>query len=276
MNNQLENTVLRRSQFIGTICNEVELRDFNLKEVADQAEEGAPRHTHQNAHFLLIISGLYITSARNVDHPSSTSTLIFNPAGTTHSDRFQPRGGRFFAVSLKSENLGYQETAIDLMDRPIGFGGGEVSWLGSKLYREFQNQDEVSAMIMTGLALELVGHTLRKNVKPDVSMPPWLGQVQELIHDRFSEPLTVREIAQAVGVHPVYLVRAFRKHNRLTVGEYLRKVRVEFACRQILDSNAPLAHVAVNAGFYDQSHFTRTFKRLTGVTPTKYRSLFHS
>ena len=269
---QPEKTLLKRGDFIGRLCKQIELREFILKELVDRTEDEVPRHIHEDAHFLFIIDGLYITSARGVGNLCSSATLIFNPPGTTHHDRFHKRGGRFFTVSLTSETLGRLQSPTNLTDHPVGFSGGEVSWLGSKLYKEFQNPDEVSAVVMEGLALELLGCTLRSRVRLP-SPPGWLQLAHQLIHDRFTEPLTVSEIAQTVGAHPVYVARVFRKHYRLTIGEYLRRLRVEFACRQIQLTDVPLSHIAAAAGFYDQSHFTRTFKRLTGMTPTEYRAV---
>lgn len=98
-NMQAGKTLLKRGDFIGRLCKEVDLRDFTLKEIVDRTEEEIPRHTHEDAHFLLIIDGLYLTSARNVEQLCSSSTLIFNPSGTTHRDRFHTRGGRFLTVS---------------------------------------------------------------------------------------------------------------------------------------------------------------------------------
>lgn len=272
-NMQLGKTLLKRGDFIGRLCKEIDLRDFTVKEIVDRAEEEVPRHTHEGAHFLLIIDGLYITSARGVDHLCSSSALIFNPPGTTHCDRFHSKGGRFLTVSIKPDAPGCGQSSMGLAEHPVGFSGGEVSWLGLALYKEFRKPDEMSPIVMEGLALELVGRTLRSRIKSDASPPRWLQLANQLINDRFAEPLTVSEIARSVGSHPVYLVRAFRKHYGLTVGEYLRKLRVEFACRQMSRTDAPLAHVAAAAGFYDQSHFTRTFKRLTGMTPTEYRAI---
>jgi AraC family transcriptional regulator len=74
-----------------------------------------------------------------------------------------------------------------------------------------------------------------------------------------------------VGVHPDHLVHAFRRQYHCTVGEYVRQLRIEFACRQITSSDMPLAEIAVEAGFADQSHFTKTFKRLVGMTPSEFQ-----
>ncbi len=273
MSKQATNALLKRGDFIGRLSREVELREFILKEIVDRADEEVPRHTHKDAHFLYIVHGRYITSASGMDQTCSSSTLIFNPAGTTHRDHFHTRGGRFFTVSLKPHSLDMLQRSINLIERPVGFSNGEVTRLGSKLYKEFQNGDELSSLVMEGLLLELLGHTLRSQVREDKSAPCWLQLAHQLIQDRFTEPLTIREIAQTVGAHPVYLVSAFRKHYRFTVGEYLRKLRIEFACRQISLNDSPLSQIAAAAGFYDQSHFTRTFKRHTGMTPTEYRAI---
>jgi AraC family transcriptional regulator len=83
----------------------------------------------------------------------------------------------------------------------------------------------------------------------------------------------VAEIARAAGVHPVYLARTFREHHGMTIGEYVRKLRIEHACRLISTTGAPLSEIALAAGFCDQSHFSRTFKRVTGSSPAEYRRL---
>ncbi len=63
----------------------------------------------------------------------------------------------------------------------------------------------------------------------------------------------------------------FNKYYQSTVGDHLRGLRLEFACREMVTSDAPLSQIALAAGFSDQSHFSRMFKRHMGVSPTKYR-----
>jgi AraC family transcriptional regulator len=93
-----------------------------------------------------------------------------------------------------------------------------------------------------------------------------------MIKARFLEHLTLSDIAADVGVHPVTLAREFRHHYQCTVGEIIRRERIGFACRELLSSGKPLADVAISSGFYDQSHFARTFKKTVGITPTQYRA----
>jgi AraC family transcriptional regulator len=85
--------------------------------------------------------------------------------------------------------------------------------------------------------------------------------------------VTLAGVAEAVGVHPSHLARSFRCAYGKTVGEYARALRLDWATAQLALEDATLAEIAVRAGFADQSHFTRAFRRQTGVTPGRYREL---
>jgi AraC family transcriptional regulator len=103
--------------------------------------------------------------------------------------------------------------------------------------------------------------------------PRWLLRAQELVHARFREPLRVGEVARAVEVHPAHLARAFRRHFGVSLGSYVRRLRLEWAAAELARAESPLASVALAAGFADQSHFSRMFKLHTGLTPRVYRRL---
>jgi AraC family transcriptional regulator len=92
------------------------------------------------------------------------------------------------------------------------------------------------------------------------------------MHEDAARPLSLAELAELAGVHPVHLAASFRRCYGTTVAAYLRQLRIELACRELARSDAPLADVALAAGFADQSHFGRTMKRILGVTPAAFRA----
>jgi len=92
-----------------------------------------------------------------------------------------------------------------------------------------------------------------------------------IVDQRFAEPLSLAIVARHVGVHPVHLARTFRRVYRTTFASYVRQLRIDFAQRQLAGS-AALSEIAYAAGFCDQSHFARCFKRHTGLTPAAYRA----
>lgn len=106
---------------------------------------------------------------------------------------------------------------------------------------------------------------------PSAAAPRWLLRVRDRIHADPGSRITLGELAADAGVHPVHLATAFRRYFGLTAARYRRRLRVEYACRAIASSESPLAEVALDAGFADQSHLGRAFRRAVGMTPAAYR-----
>jgi AraC family transcriptional regulator len=266
--------VLSYGNFIGTVRNDVQISNFSLSEVLDIAEDEIPKHTHEDAHFLLVLQGLYISTAKNVEDYCSPGTLIFNPIGTTHRDRFHTRGGRFFTVSLKPQVLKRIQDPYDLSTQPTGFKSGSLPWLAARLYREFKEKDALSPLVFEGICLELLAHTVRRESQIQKEPPRWLKLAHELLQDRCLEPITVGEVATTVGIHPFHLTRTFRKFFNCSPAEFLRKCRIKRASLLLTDLRLSLAQVALASGFPDQSQFTKSFRSATGLTPGDYRKLF--
>lgn len=101
--------------------------------------------------------------------------------------------------------------------------------------------------------------------------PQWIQHVDDLIRERYCEPLSLAGIARCVGVHPVYLARAFRKCHGRSVSEYLRAVRVTAALAKA--DEMPLGQAATECGFSDQSHFCRSVRMELGRSPRGLRRL---
>ena len=93
----------------------------------------------------------------------------------------------------------------------------------------------------------------------------------EYINDNFSEEVRLKDIAGAVGMSMFHLARTFRASTGVTLHRYLIRARVEKVKALLLDSDQGLAAIADSAGFSDQSHMNKTFKRFTSTTPRLFR-----
>ena len=151
-----------------------------------------------------------------------------------------------------------------------------MSQLCAKLYREFNKTDTAAKLAIEGLALELLAEAARQPYPGTGAAPPWLRQAREMIVEYFPETLKLTQIAAEVGVHPVYLATAFRQKFGVTIGEFVRKLRIEHACAELMKGELPLTAIALQAGFVDQSHFSKVFKLYVGMTPHKYRNIVRS
>src|SRR5260370_5727054 len=140
---------------------------------------------------------------------------------------------------------------------------------------ELRMPDSITPFAVEGLVLELLALAARRQntdaIGAERRSPRWLGEARALLHDRDRENLRLADIAGAVGVHPVHLARVFRLRYGTPVGSYARGLRLTWAAGRLRDSDDAIARIAHEAGFFDQSHFTRAFKQFFGVTPLAYR-----
>ena len=154
----------------------------------------------------------------------------------------------------------------------VDFQNPLLTTLTARLYGEFRRMDSISSLALEGVTLEMIAEVSRLSVrKPSLPFTCRVERAKEIIHAHFSDHLTLSFIAESIGTHPVYLAREFRRRYHCTVGEYVRHLRIQFACHEMANSDATIAEIASASGFFDQSHFTSTFKRLTGTTPAEYR-----
>lgn len=264
-----------KERFHGESLKSRSVSGFVLSECKYPPHFETPLHAHERAMFCLAVEGAYTARYGPKTCTCEPSSLLFHAANEMHSVHFQKSGGRFFIMEVEPwwlERVREQGAAIDLSS---DFKGGSLAMFGMNLYQEFLAMDEVSPLIVEGLMLAIVGDASRRAAADATSRPPrWLEQARQLMRDRFTETLTLAEIAREVGVSPSYLAQMFHKHYFNTVGGYLRQLRLEFARREMAASNAPLCQIALAAGFSDQSHLTRMFRRHMGISPAQYRESF--
>lgn len=104
------------------------------------------------------------------------------------------------------------------------------------------------------------------------SEPLRIRRVLEFLHAHATEPISLSGLASSLDWTPAHLSRAFRKHVGMPPYAYLLQLRVAIG-RRALSNGATIACAALAAGFADQSHFTREFRRRTGTTPGAYQAV---
>ena len=140
---------------------------------------------------------------------------------------------------------------------------------------------ETPALAKQSALLELLIFWISRHAEPNPTPGPLKAEhglakkVRDLIEDRFSEDLSLAELAAAAGLSAYHLIRIFRQSTGLTPHAYLTQTRLSRA-RQELHGPARLADLAAWAGFCDQGHFTRLFKRRFGLTPAAYRNFLQN
>lgn len=259
--------LLRHGEFYGMRDARREAAGFSLAIAAADPARPVARHTHEDAHFILLLDGHYLSSARGAGHLHAEPALIYNPPGITHQDTFPDCRGRFLGISVARAR--FAEAAEVATPSEIAVRLWEPGALAVAQRIAHAVACDAPVFSLEAACLELIGAFVRGDTgrRP----PRWLVRAREVLHDRACEELAMSGVARDAGVHPVYLARAFRRFFGCTPADYQRRCRVERAAHLVRATDRPLAEIAAGCGFVDQSHLTRSFARTFGTSPGAYR-----
>jgi AraC family transcriptional regulator len=253
----------------GVLSRSADVNGFTVAELRFAPGYVQPEFEPELPYLALVLEGGLEKTFRLRTMHLARASAVTMPAGAEHGARFGSNGARIIIVRPKRES----SPAARCLDRLLELRDGRLSWLGWRLAAELRASDTAAPLAAEGFALELLAMTSREH-GAELRLrrtPPWLRTAEELLRERVGERLGLAELADSVGVHPTHLARAFRARYGLSVGEYGRRLRLAWAAAQLAGGDTPLATIATEAGFADQAHFTRLFKRQVGTTPARYR-----
>jgi AraC-like DNA-binding protein len=263
-------------RFYGTLRQRAEVAGIGLSETVYGADARLPVHTHESPYFCLVLKGHYAEACGRQQRLCRPAMLVYHPAGEAHSNRFGREGGACFNLEFGAAWAPRLRAASPTFAAPAVFTDHATAGLAAQLRHEFHVMDDVSALAIESLALEILVAAVRQRTRAaELRRPPqWLQQAAELIRARHAGPLTLGEIAAAAHRHPVHVARQFRRHYGSTIGDYIRRLRLEDACRRLTSTDEPLVMIALACGFAGQAHFSSAFKRAKGLSPRQYRDAF--
>jgi AraC family transcriptional regulator len=249
----------------------LELDGFGVTEAWFPAHEVLARHTHDRACVAVMLDGSFDLHLTGKAYHCAPTSVFTEPAGEGHANFMGAGGAHVVVVQPDPSRTELLRPFAGLLDRTTHSHHAGMAERASRLARELDGPDDLSLLAAEGIVLEMLVDLTRRATGGTSRPPRWLLRAQEVLHARFAEPIRTVEVASAVGVHPAHLARGFRTHFRLSMGSYVRRLRLDWAALELVRSDDSLATVALAAGFADQSHFTRFFKRHTGQTPNAYR-----
>jgi AraC family transcriptional regulator len=202
-------------------------------------------------------------------------TAMITPAGATHWNAFGPEETEVMVVEVVPGRRRMDERYDALLSEPVTIHRRGLAGVAARLAAELKNPDAHSPLLSEGLALELLASVGRvvSSERGEVR-PAWLDRAIDCLHADLCRSWTLEALCHAAEVEPGRLVRAFRRHLRTTPADYLRQLRVDQARRLLSETERPIADIAFETGFTDQSHLTRVFRRILGETPAAFRSRF--
>lgn len=262
---------LQNGSFYGRAGAPVRLEDVVLAETSYGDGFVVPLHAHAHPFFCLLLEGSMVEHFEKRRRTLHRRAAFFHPAEADHAESFESGSARLFNIQFGGDWLrAMAQVDVTLPAEHIPLPDGRVPWLAAQIHDEFRGGRE--RLVVEGLLLAMVGVIVQREAGRERSgAPPWMSQVVERLQAGDAHDVGLAELARLAQVHPSYLARTFRTLHGCTIGQYTRTLRVRRASEMLRSSRLPLSQVALACGFADQSHFTRVFRRVIGVTPAAYR-----
>jgi AraC-like DNA-binding protein len=230
-----------------------------------------PTHTHDAWTVLIVDEGAVRYDLDHREHGLAQAQVSLLPPHVPHDGRsVLPQGFRKRVLYLAPDRLG---------DGLIGAAVDQPEYVDPllrhrihQLHRVLRDgQEDLEAQSRLTLIEERLSQHLRRNVvaPADRYDAGVAVRLRELLDSKVIDGITLEDAAKVVHAHPAHLVRAFSREFGMPPHRYLTGRRVDLARRYLLDGR-PAAEVATLAGFYDQSHLNRHFRKLLGVTPASF------
>lgn len=221
-------------------------------------------HYHVNNHISYILQGGNREQRKNHEEQILPGNLLIYPAGMLHRNLNTAHPSKNINIEVDDKFLRHHDLKFSVSS------SAHTKFLVLKVYKECLINDNDSETSIKALLLNAFDPLQEKKER---IAPKWAALIAQVLHDRWNENVSLAELSNELNLHPVTISRSFPKHFHCTLGEYSRKIKIDKAVSSIKNSMRSLTEIALECGFFDQSHFIRAFKDATGFTPTEYRRL---
>ncbi|NUP82905.1 MAG: helix-turn-helix domain-containing protein [Nonomuraea sp.] len=239
-------------------------------------------HLHPELEFNLVLSGTarYATAGGEVDLPSGRLAVFWG--GYPHR-LLTAEGVDFLWATVPLSAVIGHEPLRGTVERALSgeflYGttaeGEHDRFLMGRWDQELRHEPSPSAaeVCLLEMHARLARLTAgpRAAPAPDAAAAGSAERMLAVVARRYTDRLTVEEIAEAAGVHPTYAALAFKRALGMPVWQYVTRLRVAHARRLLLVTDWGVDRVAHESGFQTRSSFYRAFGESTGLTPTRFR-----
>lgn len=228
-------------------------------------------HAHEQATLNVVLEGEYLERVgAGALQSHGPATLIAKPAGTVHENHVGSAPVECLVIERRPGTSAAWGNSVPPFVDVLVRRSAQIARHGGRLRAELARRDDVTPLAVEGLVGELLAELARTPTRTSDARGRWLTRARDLLHDE-PGPQSLSELARRIGLHPVYVARAFRAQFGCAVGDYVRCLRVERARRLLHHSRLPLSEIAAEVGYSDQSHMTRDFRRAFDQSPAAYR-----
>lgn len=247
-------------------------------------------HTTRNSELVHVLQGQAVVRTRDYEIVGRAGDTIYTPAGVPHRDVFPP--GSVFEVYLVQFRWAGEAKLLRRFSPPQLARvrpPGRVALADAchRLYREFQSALPEHQTLASLLLAQIISQLCREAALSDAGQrssdaldgadeprgrrAQIMARARQLIHEHYTQPLSLDWLSEQLDVSPYYLSRVFSAESGFRLSDYLTSVRLAAARSLLADGSAPVADIARAVGYRDAHYFARVFKRQFGQSPSRFR-----
>lgn len=257
--------LLYEGQYLGQTIKSYKTDLISVKSTLHERSE-SKFHAHSNSYLSILLSGLYSEVTSDSQRIISPCKILYRPAHYKHKNQF-------IADQTKCFNIEFS---------PAWFEKHEVNEKKIKhQLKEIQNFPFILHLLIDFLQhreMEFFEELLLQLISSEEKLAsplrmPWLGKLVRILDNEIEQHHSLPSLSERVCVHPNYMSRVFKEHFGLTIGQYQMDQKIKGATKKLFTERNSIAQIALNSGFFDESHFIKTFKAYHKISPHQFRML---
>ncbi len=256
---------LKPNTFLGTTNKKFHF-DFCTVSVVNYTQPVSEEwHSHEDIHLSLILQGGNLESRKKEDRQVTPGKIMAYNQGEVHRNRFTAFPSK--NLNLELENDFFSDNHLSFQQLNSSNTQQIDAYLNLiKIYKELYIDD-----LYTQDSIKTSLTSLFTSTSISLYKPTWVNQLKEIVEDRWNEFISLDELSKTLNVHPVTISKYFKKYYQGSLGDYMRKVKVQRAINYLYHTKMSITQIAYASGFSDHSHMTRVFKLYLGCSPKEIK-----
>jgi AraC family transcriptional regulator len=262
----------QKGEFYGNTNKTVYLEGITLTDTV-YTHPKVDWHYHEHAYFTFILEGNVIEGNKKEVYNCTPGNLLFHNWQDPHYN-IKPEGfTRGFHLEIEKTWFDAMTLNTDHLEGSKKIANPEIKLLMYKIFRASKIDPGPADLTTQTLLAEIIARLQGDELRILHKNPKWVQQIEELLQEQFTDNLTLDYLSTTLDLHPMHLSRDFSKYFHCTIGEYIRKLKVEKALSLIALQKQSFTEIAYQCGFADQSHFNRCFKEMNDMNPSVHKKI---
>lgn len=258
-------------KYLGQNSEQVKFDGFVVTKSSYKEALCSDWHQHENIYMTLILKGGSKEKRKKMEIDCSPGMLLSYSKQETHKNINYQRNSKNLHIEFAdfwlkkfditaSNFVGQSQINNPLLKCQLINSIGEL--------QSADKQTELNLETALLAAISVIPVARNNNDSPE-----WVEKLYQLLHDETEADWDLSKLSQKINVHPVTISKYFPKYFKVNIGDYIRMIKIEKSMPLLSKKSISLENVALQSGFVDNAHYTRMFKKYTGITPSGYREL---